>query len=326
MRGRWFQSVPLAMVAVVCSGCLPALPENAKPADQPNRTILLEVPQGRIQTEEGVNGAVWLEVDRPGGGEIGGYLSQNDSPTKSLVIILHGASTFSPNGELGSALVFHETMGSGLQGHGFVTWSLAYPECGTAYGQDDLQAVVDAIDWLDRVGQSTLGFHRIYVAGYSTGGTLSILANRQRSLCAAASISGLTEPESIETLWGLFKWITGIYPVNLGACQMRQTLEFYGPPGAEGWRWLDSVSHFSELKNPMIVLHGTEDPLFSVANASHLEAAYQEALGGGWVVPEMQFVYLEDESHFPDVRQPAVLDPIVEFFDRHFTMATQPAE
>src|SRR5262245_37747648 len=179
MRSYRFQSVLLAIALPLCPGCLPPLPENAKPSDPPQRNILKEVPDGRMETEAGVSGAVWLEVNRPGGNTIGGYLSQNDSPLKAVVIILHGASTFSPDGEIGSALIFHESLGAALQARGYLTWALAYPECGTAYGQDDLQSVIDAIDWLDRAGRSTLGLQRVYLAGYSTGGTLTILANRQ---------------------------------------------------------------------------------------------------------------------------------------------------
>src|SRR5262249_19706976 len=150
------------------------------------------------------------------------------------------------------------------------TWSLAFPECGTPYGQDDLQSVVDAIDWFDRVGKMALGMKDLYVAGYSTGGTLSVLVNPPRTGAAAAAISGLTEPESIEDLWGLFKWVTGIYPLNLGACQMRQTIDFYGPPGDPRWGALDSVAHFNELRSPMILLQGTKDQLFSINNERDL--------------------------------------------------------
>src|SRR5215831_17186916 len=73
-----------------CAGCLPQLPENVKLPDPPLRSILREVPDGMIETEAGISDSVWLEVNRPGGGTIGGYLSLDDSPKKSLVLLLHG--------------------------------------------------------------------------------------------------------------------------------------------------------------------------------------------------------------------------------------------
>lgn len=300
------------------SGCLPALPENLKATDSPARTTLLETSDSRFETESGLTDGVWLEVNRSDGdGAVGGYLSQNVSPTQSLVIILHGASTFEPEGSVGSARFLHETFGSALRERGFVTWSLAYRECGTPYGQGDLQDVLDAIDWVEQVGYTTLDVKHLYVAGYSTGGTLAILANRNRTLSAVAGLSGLTEPQSLETLRTLFLWLTGNYPFNMAACQMRQTLEFYGPPGAAGWAYLDTVSNVAQLRSPMLVIHGTEDGLFSPRNAYNLEAAYRNAAATGIPLPPMQFLYLDGEGHFLNLMDASVVDPIATFFAAH---------
>jgi hypothetical protein len=119
------------------------------------------------------------------------------------------------------------------------------------------------------------------------------------------------------SLWALFKWITGIYPANQGACQMRETLDFYGPPGSQGWGWLDTVSHIHELRSPMLVIHGLDDTLFLPSNAFDLEARYQEALASGDSLPELQFVYLERVNHFADVTEPQVYQPIADFFLAH---------
>ncbi len=318
MNTERLHSLILVSALLACGGCLPQLPENVKNTDPPQRNILMEVPGGRIETESGVENAVWLEIDGSAG-PIGGYLSQNGSPQKALVIILHGASTFTLDGEVGSARIFHETFGARLHEAGFVTWSLAYQECGTPYGQRDLEDVVEAIDWLEQSGNHTLGNQYIYVAGYSTGGTLSILTNRRRQVSAAASVSGLTEPESIETLWGLLNWITGSYPLNLGACQMFETLNYYGPPGAAGWSALDTVSHFDELKSPMLLVHGTADTLFSVNNARDLERRYQEVLAAGGSPPPMEFLYLNEVNHFVEMTRLDVVGAIVSFFNAHQT-------
>lgn len=39
---------------------------------------------------------------------------------------------------------------------------------------------------------------------------------------------------------------------------------------------LDVVSRMDELRNPMLVIHGTEDFVYSLDNARRLESAYIE--------------------------------------------------
>jgi alpha/beta superfamily hydrolase len=197
-----------------------------------------------------------------------------------------------------------------------MTWSLAMRECGTAYGQGDLVDAAEAIDWLNRSGKTILGVNRIYVAGYSRGASVATLLNRERRVTAVVSIGGLAEPNQLEQNWFLYRLAGSLYPRNTGLCQLFSTLDFYGPPGAAAWEALDTVANVSELISPMLLIHGTNDQIYSVDNTRDLQAAYEAALAGGAMLPEVQFRYVDGADHFTVTDLPEVTDWILDFLNQ----------
>jgi pimeloyl-ACP methyl ester carboxylesterase len=316
MLGRFKQIVFLAVIGLA-GGCLPQLPDNTKTASAPQRTLLYGSADASFSSEDGVTDALWLEVQRGDGETVGGYVSQNDATRNALIIMLHGASTFDSAGGPGSALYLHQTMGAALQRRGFRTWSISAHECGTAYGQDDTADVVAAVDWLAREGKVMLGVDHVYVVGYSTGGTATVIANRQRKVDAVSTVSALMEPFSIENRSGYWRLIAGLYPQNIGACQMLTTLNTYGPPGSAGWDALNTVAHIDELKSPMLVFHGDSDPIFETSNAQDLQARYDDLTAQGVSLPELEFIFLPGVGHFPTLEADEICGPIADFFQKY---------
>jgi dienelactone hydrolase len=273
--------------------------------------------RARFAVQDGVENGVWLEVDRVGEpGAVGGYLSQNASERGELVILLHGASTYDPEGTYGKARDFHEEYGPGLWPFGYLTWSLAVRECGTAYGQGDLADALEAIDWLDAEGKALLGVERVFVIGYSTGATVSTLVARHRQVDGVVSMGGLAEPDQLEELMPLYDWLRRLFPQNTAMCQLGSTLDYYGPPGSPAWEALDTVARVDELESPMLVVHAALDQVFFVDNTIHLQEQYEARLGEGVVLPEVEFFYLPGASHFDPPRSEEVFERILDFFER----------
>ena len=288
------------LVWFASASCVDILPvQNIPPVAPPARTLLREQAGARFYAEEGLAEAAWLEVDRVGEpGAVGGYLARAAEAGDALIVMLHGASSYAPGGSVEAARNFHENVGIAYRLQGFTTWSLAVRECGTAYGQDDLADVFEAIDWLDRDGKEVLGVERVYIVGYSTGGTLATLANRQRASTAVVALGALTQGDQFDELFDLYQWLGALFPQNEGLCQLRSTLEIYGPPGAPGWENLNTVDHLEELRNPQLFVHAVDDFVFSVDNARNLQQRYEETLANGGNAPDLQFIYIEGASHF----------------------------
>jgi len=304
------------LVCVLVTGCIPALPENTTAAP-PERSFYSEAGDAAVWTEPGLEDALWIEIPRPGdSGIITGYLSQGEADTEALVILLHGASTGYAEGSIGATRAFHETRGRPYRDAGYRTLSLNFPECGTAYGHEDLDHLLELIDWLEAGGKEVLGVRRIYMLGYSVGATSALLANRRRQVAAIAAIGGVTEPEQLERSWALYYLLSQLYPDNEGLCHLGTTLAAYGLPGSAAWQRFDTVGHVHELKSPMLVIQGTEDQVYSIENARHLEAAYQQAVSSGIPLPLMEFLYVQGADHFAPVDDPGVARAVLAFFDR----------
>lgn len=300
---------------LVTAGCLPALPDNTT-AGPPQRTIVAEEGDIVLAAEAGLEDTLWLEVPRPGGGTVGGYLSQGPSSRRSLVILLHGASTFLSGGSTAAARQFHLTRGQVFRDAGYRTFALDFQECGTAYGQAEVEDLVAFIDWLDANGKEILEVDRVYTYGYSVGATAAILANRQRAIAGVASISGLTQPDQFEEAWSLYYVAALIYSTNEGLCQLGTTLTTYGPPGSPGWAALDTVSQLHELKSPMLVVQGTEDQIYSSQNGWSLQAAYLAASAAGVALPPIEFLLLPGQDHFAPLDDPTATAAVLDFFER----------
>ncbi|HOQ84919.1 MAG TPA: prolyl oligopeptidase family serine peptidase [Phycisphaerae bacterium] len=301
---------------ILLTACLPQLPDNTT-APPPERSVVSQAEGVTFWSEPGMSDALWAEIARPDGtGSVGGYLSTTPASRNSLIILLHGASTFDVDGRTGAARRFHDNPGRFYREAGFVTFSLDFRECGTPYGQGDLEDLVQVIDWLDAGGKQVLGVERVYTLGYSVGGTSVILANRQRRVTAAASIGGVTHSAEYQNSWLAFSLAGLLYPDNQGLCQLRETMAAYGPPGSPGWSLFDTVAQIHELTSPMIVVQGTEDQIYSIRNAQLLQAAYQEAISSGATLPPLEFLLLPGQDHFAPIASPEVVQAIIAFFDR----------
>ncbi|UCG32208.1 MAG: hypothetical protein JSU68_11135, partial [Phycisphaerales bacterium] len=289
MTGRRLSKIALvACLAVTYRGCgvVPIINIDAGLAAL---VVYQEDGRARLAVQDGVEDGVWLEVDRVGEpGAVGGYLSQNANERDALVILLHGASTYDPEGTYGKARDFHQEYAPDLWPFGYLTWSLAVRECGTAYGQGDLADALEAIDWLDAEGKALLGVERVFVIGYSTGATVSTLVARHRQVDGVVSMGGLAEPDQLEELWSLYDWLRTLFPQNTAMCQLGSTLDYYGPPGSPAWAALDTVAHVDELKSPALVVHAALDQVFFVDNTMHLQEQCEARLGEGAVLPEVE--------------------------------------
>ncbi|MCZ6766274.1 MAG: alpha/beta fold hydrolase [bacterium] len=294
----------------LCAGCV--IPINVE-VDSPLRTITEEKLGARFSVEEGLEDAIWLEIERVDEpGYVGGYLSTNDH-RGALIILLAGASTFSPGGPEENARDFHLELGTVMRERDYRTWSLALRECGTAYGQGDLRDAEEALDWLERNGKTLLGVQRVYVIGYSSGATVATLLNRTRDVDALVSIAGLTEPDQLEANWALYSLLRSLFPLNEGLCQPGSTLDFYGSPGSPLWDELDTVNRVEELRNPELLVHGTQDVIFFVENTIHLQERFEERVAAGAHLAPLEFMILPGANHFGPPFRTDVHDRIFQF-------------
>lgn len=300
---------------VFWAGCLPSFPLNVD-VGAPNREVVDAGAGARFLSEEGLEDTFWLEIDRMGEpGAVGGYLSLG-AHRGALVLLLPGASTFARGGTIGKTRGFHLEFGPLIRQQGYLTWTLATRECGTAYGQGDLADVIEAIDWLDGEGKTLLGVSRVYVIGYSTGATVATLLSRHRDVDAIVAIAGIAEPDQFVELWGLYDLLRRIYPFNEGFCQLGATLDFYGPPGATGWTELDTVERIDELRVPELFVHGSNDLIYSVENTLHLRDRYERRMAEGSTLPApLEFMILEGGTHFDVVERADVLERIGVFLE-----------
>lgn len=301
---------------VVLAGCLPSLPENTKVA-LPEHLTISETAGAVLRIEPGLEGAYWLEVPYPdGSGTVGGYLSSAPSSRPAIVILLHGASSFDSSGRLAVARGWYEKAGAPFREAGYRTLSLVYTECGTAYGQRDLQDVLRVMEWIHEGGGEAIGVEQTFLFGYSTGGTLINLASWRGKFTAGVSIAGLTQPDIVEQSWGIYNLLGAIYPGNEGMCQASTTVNTYGPPGSPAWDALDTVAHAGDIKSPLLVIQGTADEIFGIGNTDNLEQAYWAALAKNPALPPVEFIRLEGQDHAECISDPTVIPSALSFFER----------
>ncbi len=316
IRGRTSHICTVLAISV-CIGCQSILPINRFIELPIGETMPLVIAGGRFVEDAAFDDAVWLEIDRTGTeGTIGGFLSTNENSRAALILMLSGASTLTFGGPRGVAIKNHAQYSGEYRDAGFLTWVLMLPECGVPYGGQGVDDVVEVIDWLEGGGKDVLGVERIYVLGYSTGGTIANLVNLRRSVTASVSVSGLTQPDQFREDRRLFEFVAGLFPNNEGMCQLQATLDAYGAADSPGWDALDVVSRVDELQNPMLVIHGTEDFVYSLDNARNLEAAYIERAASVDDLVPLEFLYVEGSGHFLQDENLELRPIIVEYFER----------
>ena len=297
--------------------CIPVLPPNTEAEPAFARSAVLQDLRLTYHTEAGLLDGHWVDLVRSdGSGTIGGYLSTASHTRDALVILLHGASTGHQEGAVGSAREFHEQAGKVMRSMGFRTFAPAVQECGTAYGEGDLTDIVEIIDWLDAGGRETLRVNRVYILGYSVGATLATLTNRERMVTGVVSLAGLASPEFLEAQWPLLNLIGNLYPLNEGMCQLRTTLRTYGQPGNPAWDVLDSVAAMDELQSPMLLVHGLRDGILPVDSVLALEQRYLERVAEGAILPQLDFMFIPNGDHGTVMTSDAVVERIVDFFNR----------
>jgi len=257
---------------------------------------------------------LWLEIDRTRApGTIGGFIGDLSAHRGGLAVLVNGASTLEPGGEPEATRTFYDEFGSYLRSAGFLTWSVALPECGVPYGGDDLADLIEVIDWLDAGGREYLGVQRVYVVGYSTGATLVNLLNPEREVTAIVSLAGLTSGVQLERFRSLYGLMTTVFPLSTGFCQLRSTLAAYGPPGDERWQALNVIDRLEEFRSPTLFVHGTADIVFVVENTRALEARYRDLTAAGVPLPPMEFLYLPNGSHWAGPTDPVSIERILAF-------------
>lgn len=310
-------SLGAAGCALLGGGCGPLLPDNRTDGHPTEKEPQFAVGRVVFSTLPGVYDSLWAEIPRSNGdGTIGAYVSTNISSRNAWILLLDGAATVSLDGNVYQALYFQDSFGKNFQQAGFRTVSLVTSECGGPYGQQDLLDVIDAVDWLQGEGRAELQIERLYVVGYSMGGMLSNLLNRYRTVDAVVSISSLAQPDQFEDNYLIYRWITDNFRTNEGICQLKSSLEFYGPPGSPGWDHLDCASRLAEMKAPMLLIHGERDFVLPASNTRAMQRAYEQARADGQPLQNMEFLLLDDVGHFTTTDDPRVAIRVIEFIEQ----------
>lgn len=295
--GKWLSLALLPGVA----GCDAWVVDNAHiPTIPPlKRHEIRSAGQAVLQRCDGVNDADWLVIQRPGGsGEVGGFLSR-EPHRGGLVVLLGGASTFDPLGRYAATRNFYQDFGIDLRRAGFLLYAPVLAECGTPYGGEDLAQTESVLDWLEGEGKAFLGVERVYVVGYSTGGTLVNMLNPRRQVTAMVALCGLAESVQFEAFDGFYRWLAARFPNNAGFCQLASTLDAYGPPGSIAWYKLDAVARVGRFRNPTLYVHGDFDWVYVTANTRHIEAQYRTLRRAGRQgLPPLKFIYIPLGDHF----------------------------
>lgn len=313
----------VCLVLPLLAGCLP---ENIGASPHPGRTLVSESASAALYTEDGVDTSFWLEAERGDEpGRVGGYLSDPPAHGAGLVLLLCGASSFDPEGPLGVTRYSHHFFQDDFSARGLRIWTIQRRECGTPYGQDDLRDVLQAIDWLEREGGAWLGVERVYLYGFSTGGTVATLANRQRNVTAVVSIGGLTRPDQFWQQRGLYETLTDLFPQNTGICQLKSTLDQYGPVDSPGWQTLNTVDHLEELRNPSFFIQGGLDLVYSSENLLKLRARYEQLQAAGATLAPAEFLFLPTADHARPVNDPVVIGKTLDFLVRFEPSPDPPA-
>jgi alpha/beta superfamily hydrolase len=319
-------AVGLAAGLAAGTGCSPGMPVPGDPPAPPPRELLEQKPGAALYREDGVEDALWLEMDRPAasGGPIGGYYTQPQAGREAMVLVLEGANPGGPETRLPHTLTTHRSLGSAFVEAGFTTWTPMIRECGTPYGQDDLVDALAIVDWLEGGGAVALGAERLYVVGYSKGAMLATLLNERRTATAYISLNGLTRPNQLEDNEVLYRIMVSVLPYTEGLCQIQSTLAGYGPPGSPGWDVLDAVSRIGDLHSPELFVHDLGDFVYTSDNTQAMQERYEAGLAAGEPLVQLDFLYLEGSDHFAVRTDPAIHQQIIDYLNR-FEPATQVA-
>ncbi len=314
-----FIRTTIYVALVLTGGCTHPLwfvPENY-PGETSSRIFLEEKAGARFYAEEGLADARWVEIEREdGSGVINGYLSTTSDHRGAMIVMLDGATIWSSENSEGGARYWHEHDAAVYRSYKFVTFSLALPECGTAYGGQDLADLIEAVDWLDEQGRSLLNVERIYMLGYSKGATLAALLNRSRQVTALVGMGGMYEPDQIHDYFGIYTVLSSLAPANEGFCHFAGTLDYYSSAESGGWDSLDTVGHLEEFHSPMLFIHGTSDLVWGVDNARHLQERYLLLRAAGVELPALEFMYLQNGSHADARNSPASRNRILLFLEQ----------
>ncbi len=322
LAGRLQACIGGVLAASLAAGCLPA-PQADTPAPEPARTLVETGNRHALYQEDGVEDARWLEISRSeeNGGPIGGYFTSPQNARRALVLLLQGANPGWADMRLPHTLMTHLSLGWAFVQAGFPTWTPYIPECGIPYGREDLDAVLAAIDWLKGDGAAAFNTDRLYVVGYSKGATLATLANLQRPVTAYVSLNGLTQPDSLEGGWLVYALTVTVYPANEGFCQLKSTLDAYGPPGSPAWDVLDAVSRIGQLYSPELFVHALDDPVYPSEGTRAMQNRYRAGLAADEQLVPLEFIFLPGFNHFAVRTDPAIHQQVIDYL-----MRFEPAE
>lgn len=294
-------------VLIGCPGCLLlAVPVNEPLPLEPQASPLRDLPGAVLELPEGETDVYWLAVERQSRpGSVGGFISPLEEHNGGLVLLFDGASTLNRAGPVGSARDFYEQFGADFRDAGFLTWALVLPEGDTPFGGEDLADALEVLDWLDRDGRAALDVDRIYLVGYSAGASVINLVNIRRDVTAVVSIAGFSEPDQFEELRNLYLLLSFLFPANTAFSQLGMTVLTLD--SLQEREKLDVAGRVTEIRNPTLFVHGTDDRVVFVENTRAIEASYQEALAAGASdLPELEFRYIEGGDHYMTLHDPAV--------------------
>ena len=103
-----FTTLAFLLIAMLCIGCQWIPPDNANAKPSPGRIMLSEIEGATFYAEPGLDDALWLEVERANeSGTVGGYLTNNGAPRRTLILFIGGASTFEQDGTVAKARAYH---------------------------------------------------------------------------------------------------------------------------------------------------------------------------------------------------------------------------
>ncbi len=257
----------------------------------------------------------WLDVERQSddGGTVGGFISPRHEHDGGLVMFLDGASTFAEGGELEAARLNYHLFSDDICGAGFMMWVPVLPEEDTPFGGEDLNHALELIDWLDAGGKEFLRVERIYVVGYSAGGTIANLINLRRDVTAIVSLASLTHSDQLDEMTPIYRAFESLFPDNTGARYIDATIRSLEPPDSEKRQQMDVVAQVEHLRNPTLFVHGMDDIIFFAENTLALEARYWELLAEGVQMPELDFLYMPGEDHFQIGADPYVRAQVVDY-------------
>jgi len=316
VRTRWL-ALSLLTVPLLAAGCtdlqyfIPAVNCTAPPL--PEVVVVEEHGRAARGTLAGVDDAQWLQVARQSRpGVIGGYLSPEPGTRGSLVLLLSGASTSYADARVAAVLSFFRGYGDEFRRAGFRLWAPVLSE-GGPYATDEVDDVVEVLEWLDSGGLELLSVDRVFVVGYSTGATTANFVNLRAKATAVVSLAGLTEPEQLQRNAVLYHRITDLFPCTTGMLQFRRTLDHYD---AVGWDEFNVVARVAEMRNPALFMTAADDIIYEPANVRNLQAAYEQALAAGAMLPELTFEYVPSGGHFAYVQAPELFDVVVRYLEQ----------